>query len=176
MLTEDGKHLYVSHEEYHGLIERLAVTVHRSGWKFDALLCLARGGLRPGDVLSRIFDKPLAILAAHSYRENAGTVQGELHIAQHISHSEPVLAGSVLLVDDLVDSGKTLQQVQQHLQTRYPAITSLRTAVVWAKGCSVFQPDYVAEQLPSNPWIHQPFEAYDGGGMTKLLDKWGNVR
>ena len=61
MLTEDGKHLYVSYDEYHNLIERLAIKVHQSGWRFDTILCLARGGMRPGDVLSRIFNVPLAI-------------------------------------------------------------------------------------------------------------------
>ena len=60
MLTDDGKHLYVSWDEYHMLIERLALKVHASGWEFDQILCLARGGMRPGDVLSRVFDKPLA--------------------------------------------------------------------------------------------------------------------
>ena len=54
MLTDDGKHLYVSWDEYHLLIERLALKVHGSGWEFDQILCLARGGLRPGDVLSRV--------------------------------------------------------------------------------------------------------------------------
>ena len=77
MLTEDGKHLYVSHDEYHNLIEKLAIQVHKSGWKFDTILCLARGGMRPGDVLSRIFDVPLAIMFTSSYRLEAGTVRGD---------------------------------------------------------------------------------------------------
>ncbi len=29
MLTEDGKHLYVSYDEYHNLIEKLALKVHQ---------------------------------------------------------------------------------------------------------------------------------------------------
>jgi len=68
MLTEDGKHLYVSYDEYHNLIEKLAIKVYQSGWQFDTILCLARGGMRPGDILSRIFDKPLAIMSTSSYR------------------------------------------------------------------------------------------------------------
>jgi len=46
MLTDDGKHLYVSWDEYHMLIERLALKIHASGWAFDQILCLARGGMR----------------------------------------------------------------------------------------------------------------------------------
>ena len=72
MLTEDGKHLYVSYDEYHNLIEKLAIRIHQSGWQFDTILCLARGGMRPGDILSRIFDKPLAIMSTSSYRAEAG--------------------------------------------------------------------------------------------------------
>ena len=84
MLTEDGKHLYVSYDEYHNLIEKLAIKVHQSGWEFDTILCLARGGMRPGDMLSRIFDKPLAIMSTSSYRAEAGTMQGHLgHRALH---------------------------------------------------------------------------------------------
>ena len=85
MLTEDGKHLYVSYDEYHNLIEKLAIRVLQSGWEFDTILCLARGGMRPGDILSRVFDVPLAIMSTSSYRAEAGTVQGHLDIAHYIT-------------------------------------------------------------------------------------------
>jgi hypothetical protein len=28
------------------------------------------------------------------------------------------------------------------------------------------------EFLPTNPWIHQPFEGYDSLSPDKLLEKW----
>src|SRR5690625_3903348 len=77
--------LWISWDEYHRLIEQLALQLHESGWKFDKILCLVRGGMRVGDVISRIFDVPLGILATSSYREAAGTVQGQLDIAQYIT-------------------------------------------------------------------------------------------
>lgn len=70
MLTEDGKHLYVSYDEYHNLIEKLALKVYQSGWEFDTILCLARGGMRPGDILGRIFNKPLAIMEPSTLPNN----------------------------------------------------------------------------------------------------------
>ena len=115
MLTEDGKHLYVSYDEYHNLIEKLAIRVHQSGWQFDTILCLARGGMRPGDILSRVFDKPLAIMSTSSYRSDAGTVQGNLDIARYITTPKGEIAGRVLLVDDLADSGHTLNAVIHQL-------------------------------------------------------------
>ena len=172
MLTEDGKHLYVSYDEYHNLCEKLAIKVHQSGWAFDTILCLARGGMRPGDILSRIFDKPLAIMSTSSYRAEAGTVQGHLDIAHYITTPRGEIAGRVLLVDDLADSGLTLQKVIEMLRGKYKTVTELRTAVLWTKGLSKFTPDYSVEFLPTNPWIHQPFEAYDAMGPQRLLEKW----
>ena len=160
MLTDDGKHLYVSWDEYHMLIERLALKVHASGWQFDQILCLARGGMRPGDVLSRVFDKPLAIMSTSSYRAEAGTIQGRLDMAKYITMPKGELAGRVLLVDDLADSGITLRAVVERLHG-VPAISELRSAVLWVKGVSSYTPEYFVERLPTSPWIHQPFEEYD---------------
>lgn len=172
MLTEDGKHLYVSYDDYHGLIEKLALQIHKSGWQFDTILCLARGGLRPGDILSRIFDKPLAIMSTSSYRAEAGTLRGHLDIGRFIATPKGEIAGRVLLVDDLADSGVTLTAVVKRLQESYPPITELRTAVLWTKGISTFRADYSVEDLPTNPWIHQPFEGYDTLSPEKLVEKW----
>jgi hypoxanthine phosphoribosyltransferase len=172
MLTEDGKHLYVSYDEYHNLIEKLAIKVHQSEWEFDTILCLARGGLRPGDILSRIFDKPLAIMSTSSYRAQAGTVQGNLDVARYITTPKGEIAGKVLLVDDLADSGLTLNVVIKQLKEKYPAITEMRSAVIWTKAMSSFTPDYTVEFLPTNPWIHQPFESYDAMRAQQLIQKW----
>jgi hypoxanthine phosphoribosyltransferase len=172
MLTEDGKHLYVSYDEYHNLIEKLAIKVHQSGWEFDTILCLARGGMRPGDILSRIFDKPLAIMSTSSYRADAGTVQGHLDIARFITTPKGEIAGKVLLVDDLADTGHTLKAVVDQLRNNYKPITELRTAVIWTKGVSTFAPDYSVDYLPTNPWIHQPFEPYDSMRPAALMEKW----
>ena len=156
------KDLWVSWDEYHTLIERLALKVHESGWKFDQVLCLARGGVRPGDVFSRIFDVPLAILSTSSYREEAGTVRGDLDIAKYMTMTKGPLAGKILLVDDLADSGVTLDKVTRHLADNFTGVTEVKSAVIWVKGTSSIMPDYFLEELPHNPWIHQPFEDYDG--------------
>ena len=36
----------------------------------------------------------------------------------------------------------------------------------------VTPPDYYLEYLPTNPWIHRPFEGYVAMGPEKLLEKW----
>ena len=153
--------LDVSWEEYNALVERLALQVYESGWRFNQVICIARGGLRVGDVISRIFELPLAILSTHSYTAEGGTLRGQLVIAEHMTMTAPRLGERVLLVDDMVDSGHTLQAVFKELPQRFPHICALRTAVLWYKAVSVFKPDYYVSYLADNPWIHQPFEVYD---------------
>ena len=153
--------LHVDWPQYNTLVERLALSVNESGFRFNQIICLARGGLRVGDVLSRIFDQPLAILSTHSYTSEGGTIRGELVIAEHMTMTKPRLGDRVLIVDDMVDSGHTLAAVHQELPRRFPHIVDLKTAVLWWKACSVFKPDHWVEYLADNPWIHQPFEVYD---------------
>ena len=163
--------LHVSWEEYNTLVEKLALKVHESGYDFDQIICIARGGMRVGDVLSRIYERPLAILSTHSYAAEGGTVRGELVIAEHMTMTSPRLGSRVLLVDDMVDSGHTLEVVQRTLPQRFPRIEHLRTAVLWWKACSMFKPDYYVEYLADNPWIHQPFEVYDDLDPAMLRDR-----
>ncbi|TAD80021.1 MAG: phosphoribosyltransferase [Oscillatoriales cyanobacterium] len=162
-----GTDFYVSWTDYHQAIERLALRVHRSGWQFDSLVCLARGGLRVGDVLSRLFRKRLAILSVSSYGGDLGRDRGELAFAHSLSMVGDRLGPRLLVVDDLADSGATLQASVQWLRDRYD-LAEIRTAALWVKGCSVIVPDYYDRPLPHNPWIHQPFERYETLDLAAL--------
>ncbi len=162
--------LYISWSEYHHKIELLAAQIYKSGWKFNQIVCLARGGLRVGDIISRIYKQPLAILATSSY-SSAGQ-QGKLIFSQHLTMTTDKLGERILLVDDLVDSGITLKQTIPWLKAYcdYP-IEEIRTAVIWYKARSIIVPDYYVDYLPDNPWIHQPFEPYELMSPAELLEK-----
>lgn len=154
--------LYVSWSEYYLKIEHLAVKIYQSGWDFNQIVCLARGGLRVGDIMSRIYRKPLAILAASSYGGPDGQVRGQLTFSRDLAMTTERLGSRVLLVDDLVDSGTSLKEAVYWLRSRYgDDIEEIRTAVLWHKACSMITPDYCVDYLPNNPWIHQPFERYE---------------
>jgi hypothetical protein len=150
MLTEDGKHLYVSYDEYHNLIEKLAIKVHQSGWQFDTILCLARGGMRPGDILSRIFDKPLAIMSTSSYRADAGTNRATW--TSHATSPPPrakLRAGAA--------GGRPgrfrphAERGDRHAQATTTPITELRSAVIWTKGCRPSRPTTRWSSCPPTP-------------------------
>ncbi|MDB9445588.1 phosphoribosyltransferase [Anabaena sp. CS-542/02] len=154
--------LYISWSDYHQKIEHLAAQIYQSGWEFNQIVCLARGGLRVGDIISRIYQQPLAILATSSYSGSGKQERGNLTVARHITMTTEKLGSHILLVDDLVDSGITLEQTIPWLrETSNFHVVEIRTAVIWYKACSSFQPDYYVDYLADNPWIHQPFEHYE---------------
>jgi hypothetical protein len=154
--------LYISWSDYHQRIEQLAAIIHQSGWQFNQILCLARGGLRVGDILSRIYDQPLAILAISSYGGANQQLRGAITFSRDLTMTTANLGSRVLIVDDLVDSGVTLKKSLDWLDRTYGFyVEEARTAVLWYKACSIFKPDFFVEYLPDNPWIHQPFEVYE---------------
>jgi uncharacterized protein len=164
--------LYVSWSDYHQKIEQLAIQIYQSGWEFNQIICLARGGLRVGDILSRIYDRPLAILATSSYSGTGKQERNNLIFSRHLTMTTENLGSRILLVDDLVDSGFTIQQTIPWLKqnTDFP-IEEIRTAVLWYKASSVIAPDYYVDYLPDNPWIHQPFEHYEDMNPAELAAK-----
>jgi hypothetical protein len=154
--------LYVSWSDYHDAIEQLATQIYRSGWQFNQIICLAKGGLRIGDILARIFDQPLAILYASSYGGPNNQVRGSITFSEDLAKTTANVGNHVLVVDDLVDSGITLQRSLVWLDRRYGFyIDEMKTGVLWYKGVSVVTPDYYVSYLSESPWIHQPFEHYE---------------
>lgn len=161
--------LYVSWSDYHHKIETLAVKIYQSNWQFNQIVCLAKGGLRVGDIMCRLYGQPLAILSTASYGGKDNRQRGKIRFSQHLSSIEADLGNKVLLVDDLVDSGVSLLESINWLRSRYSAnILEIRTAVIWYKNTSVIAPDYYVDYLPDNPWIHQPFEKYEQQTIEQL--------
>ena len=159
--------LAVSWQLYEGLVEHLALQIHRSGCRFDQVVALSRGGLRIGDSLSRLFARPLVVMAASSYCGQGGRQRLRLRFGTQLAHTEERLGPQLLLVDDMVDSGTTLQGACRWLWQQL-APQTLHTAVLWRKGRSRVAPDYWAMELPGDPWILQPFERRALPGLDTL--------
>ena len=166
--------LIIDWKEYNLIVEKLAVKIHESGFKPTMLIGIMRGGAPIIDVLSRVFKLKCAYLAVESYSgEGTEDQQGELVFSREISSTVQDMGGRLLLCDDLSDTGVTLQKSINWLHN-YPSIKnieSIKTAVLWKKKDSTFEPDYCAQRLNSNPWIVQPFENYEEVRIEELVKK-----
>ena len=167
--------LFISWDEYNSTVEKLAIQIADSGYKPDLLIGIMRGGAPIIDVLSRVFKLKCAYLAVESYSgEGTEDQQGELVFSREMSSTVQEMKGNILLCDDLSDTGVTLNKSIDWLK-KYPPllgnIKSIKTAVLWKKKDSTFEPDYCAQKLNSNPWIVQPFEHYEEVRVEDLIKK-----
>ncbi len=167
--------LIIDWKKYNLIVEKLALQINDSGFKPDLLIGIARGGLPIIDVLSRIFKLKCAYLAVESYSgKGIEDQQGKLVFSREMSSTVQNMKGNILLCDDLSDTGVTLNKSIDWLK-KYPPlkgkIKSIKTAVLWKKKDSIFEPNFCAQKLDSNPWIVQPFERYEEVRIEDLIKK-----
>ena len=167
--------LIIDWKEYNQIVEKLAIQIHKSGYKPNLLIGIMRGGAPIIDVLSRVFKLKCAYLAVESYSgDGIEDQQGDLVFSREMSSTVQDMKGNILLCDDLSDTGVTLNKSIDWLK-KYPPlkekINEIRTAVLWKKKDSTFEPDFCAQRLDSNPWIVQPFEHYEEVRIEELIKK-----
>ncbi len=169
------KKLIINFNEYLDTVEKLAVDISKD-FRPTVLVGIMRGGAPIIDILSRIFKLPTAYIVIQSYSgKNVEDKQGELIFAREISSiaSEKDFE-KILLVDDLSDTGLTLNKSIEWLKNYDPVknyIKDIKTACLWKKKSSKFNPDYCPVKLDSDPWIVQPTEHYEEISIDKIILK-----
>lgn len=128
------------------MVANIATQISKDAQEFTHILALARGGLVPSALLAHALDlRPVHSLSVYSYR---GTVQDEPEL---ISDWPEIDDKNLLIVDDLVDSGKTVKMIKEH----YP---NAKVAVLIAKPEGQAQADFFAEKCTQDAWIDFPWE------------------
>ena len=164
--------LIISFEEYLNTVEKLAVKIHQN-YKPTVLVGIMRGAAPIIDILSRILKLPTAYIVIQSYSgKGIEDKQGKLMFAREISSlAVPKDFNKVLLVDDLSDTGLTLNKSIEWLQNYNPIkdhIEEIKTACLWKKKSSTFTPDFCSVLLNHDPWIVQPTEHYEEIDINKI--------
>ena len=167
--------LIIDWKEYNLIVEKLAIQIHESGYKPTLLVGIMRGGAPMIDVLSRVFKLKCAYLAVESYSgKGVEDEQGDIVFSREMSSIAPNMGGKILLCDDLSDTGITFNKSIDWLKKYEPIkdkIEDIKTATLFKKKKSTFEPDFCANRLPDNPWIVQPFEIYEELRIEEIKKK-----
>jgi len=142
------KEIYLNWKNYHHLVLKLSKKIN---FKSDFIVCINRGGLVIGRILSEAFKKPLAVITANSYK---GRKKCNLKIGS-ISTICPV-RGKVLLVDDKADTGQTLDRVKKKIE-KIKGVKVVKTACLYKMPKSKFKPDWFIKEVDC--WVVFPYEA-----------------
>ena len=133
---------YYSYQEFVKDVKKLAAAIEG----FDTFLAVARGGLTLAHFLAEAKDvRNVKSVSVISYE---GTKQlDDVQVSQL-----PDLHGSkrVLVVEDIVDTGATLNVLLSKLKQRYPD-TQFQTAALFYKRSATFRPDFFVQY--ADEWI-----------------------
>jgi len=118
----------------------------------DVIVSIGKGGSIPGVVLAEHYSTINLNFGVKSY-----TKYTQSHIEEYQTvDNKNINKKNVLLVDDLTDSGSTLEYVTEKLKNA--GCSMLKTACLFLKDESSYRPDYYAETVSSTTWIVQPWE------------------
>ena len=167
--------LIINFEEYTKIVEKLAILIHKN-YKPTVLVGIMRGAAPIIDILSRILKLPIAYIVIQSYSgKGIQDQQGQLVFAREISSlAKDKDFNKVLLIDDLSDTGLTLNKSIEWLKDYAPTkkfIQEVKTACLWKKKSSTFEPDFCSVRLDSDPWIVQPTEHYEEISIEEIVKK-----
>lgn len=115
------------------------------------IVALARGGLPLGVKLSHLMGRYMMIVSAKTYNSKN---QQDNTVLLNSSYTVP-LQSPTLIVDEIVDNGKTLKIVKRHFQALG---IQVKTATLLYKEHSVVKPDWYMKKVPNDCWVEFPWE------------------
>ena len=121
---------------------------------YDVLFGISAGGLVPTALFSlELGNKNVMTISTESY---TGMTRGKLRIKNGPEKGNHLEGKRVLLIDDIVDSGATIEAIKQLLIDTYK-VESVTTAVIYVNGkTTATYPDFWGEE--SFNWIEFPWE------------------
>ncbi len=149
--------------EFDKLCYRLAEKVTNDNAKPDNILCIARGGLVIGRVMSDILGLPLHVMYTQRYRK--GTKETYKSIMLTGITGTSLFEGNVLITDDITDEGITMKAVYEKIKGM-DDVKNVKTAVLVHKPRSIFKPDYYAKVM--DKWIIFPYEVCEYNKLKEM--------
>jgi hypoxanthine phosphoribosyltransferase len=129
---------------------------------YEAIVCIASGGLVPGKLLSELLQLPLGIVVSKRYNKDKTANQKTYLDATVKWCCKKASPSKILLVDDLIDEGKTMEQIISRLneKAQIPSIKTIDIAVIYCKNknASLQLKQKVHYYKTTEDWIVFPWE------------------
>ena len=150
-MSKNIEKIKLSWDEMCESCEDIVEKIKDTGVAIDTVVAIARGGVIPGSIIARAINAKLQVIKASSYGED--NKRGDLE-------ADTVFAdGNVLLVDDICDSGNTLNHIERNV-VPYSSNSKIYTSAIYYKPNKLHDPDFWSRILPNDPpvWVIFPWE------------------
>ena len=117
------------------------------------IISISRGGVLPGLIVSHQNENPhIQVIGVHSYHDDKEIPERKQKFK--FTQTPTSIFPSVLIVDDLVDSGRTLDNVKEYFENLK---TYVYTAVLYSK-FKDYKVDVKVQELDPKKWVIFPYE------------------
>ena len=141
---------YVDWDEIKILVDSLCYKIKEQNIHVENIYGIQRGGYIPAVMIAHWLDIPIA--------------KGDI-------------GPDTLIVDDICDSGETLDKLVKKYQTLYSFPFNLKTAVLHYKPhTSCFEPTFYAEKWNKDVWLTYPWEKEDSETIQDYKVKVGEYK
>ena len=149
------------------LCEVVADKIRHSGFRPEVIVAVSRGGLPPARILSDMLGVNDVASVSVRYYRRPGEREEKPVITCPLNAD--VRGKKVLIVDDVADTGHSLQVVREHVLGR--GASEVRIATLHYKPWSVLKPDYYAEE--TDAWVIYAWEKWETvrSLMAKMADE-----
>ncbi len=145
----------VTWAEVEEAIDDIAAKIRATGLKPDAIIGIMRGGIIPARLLADSLDVQEILTMEIKLYQSIGVKSAQPYIKYPIIRE---LRGfRVLIVDDISDSGLSLQLAVEAVSLYSPA--SISTATLYVKPWTRMHPDYYSKT--TDKWIIFPWEKHE---------------
>lgn len=134
---------YYSYEDF--LVDMKELT-EKIDWEFDSIVAIARGGISLAHFLGEYYD----IRKVYSINTIGYDDTTKLESVNVFNVPELLDSKSVLIVDDIIDSGDTMVEVLKVLGEAYPSVT-FKVASLFYKKSAKIAPDWYMQE--ADRWI-----------------------
>ena len=141
------KKLYIQNSDIKMHLQAILRAMHKDKFVPDVIIGLSRGGLQPAVMLSNYFDVPMIPVSLALRDHQVEKVDFELDPNK-----------KYLVIDDINDSGATLNRLAQYMNEH-----TWRSAVLINNLPSPFEPDYQGFEINKDEedvWVVYPWEAW----------------
>ncbi len=142
----------LSYEEFGHAIRELAQLVANSGFKPDAILSIARGGFMIGGALGYALGVKNTLAMSVEFYTGEDKRLPVPVVLPPIPKVSDFQGLTILIADDVADTGETLKLVQKFVA---PHVKQAKSAVLYEKPHSVIKPDYAWQK--TDKWINFPW-------------------
>ncbi len=140
---------FITWQELDTLIDELARKIN---YKPDVLIGVSRGGLIPVRLLSDRLNNANVVVIRTEFYTAIGKTAKEPKITQDITIE--VKGKTLLVVDDVADTGKSLVLIKKHLLSK--GAREVKIATIHYKNHSEIKPDFYVKE--TNDWTAYPWE------------------